>query len=114
MADTPHTVRLRDRGTFTLDIEDAAGLVATKELDLWQVNNRLYQMQLEFEGKPLTDFHAAVVQYLTELGFPTCSQMLADEFVGAIRQAVAEAKKKAGSASPSAASPASTASTSAA
>ena len=95
-------ITLEDTGLFTLTIrsapgeDDAAPEAVTRSLDLWQVHNHLYQIRKDMEGKPVTDYHTAVVNYLVELGFPLGSHKLADDFVVAIRNAVAETAKKNG------------------
>ena len=106
--------KLKDRGFFSLTIEDAHGEEVTQDLNLWKVCNYLHRLQLDFQGKSIVDFHDAVAEYLKELGYPTCSHQLADDFIATIRDAVAKTQKKSdGNSSPSADLPDSTASMSA-
>src|SRR5436190_1128226 len=59
-----------------------------QRLDLYYVNNRLYELGRQFSNKPAPEYHAAIVQLLVELGFPECSHHLADRFVRGIAERV--------------------------
>jgi len=65
-------------------------------MDLYQLNNRIYALAVAYEGKPATEFHAAVRRMLQEHGFPDCSDRLADRLCRKVREALEELKKKDG------------------
>jgi hypothetical protein len=78
-----------------------------QRLDLYYVNNRLYELGRQFSNKPAPEYHTAVVQLLVELGFPDCSHHLADRFVRGIVEKVKQLGN-AGSGTPTLGLPAST------
>ena len=84
----------------------AAGAEVT--LDLWEVNDRLYDYYGKNKDRPDADYNAGLVVLMTTLGLPKVSYRMAAKFADAIREAVAEKK---GKPSATAGSPASTAST---
>lgn len=65
-------------------------------IDLYEANNRIYELATEFREKPTHEYHAALVNYIQSLGFPACSHYLADRFGASVVQAVEDLKKKAG------------------
>lgn len=96
-------VELQDVGFIEVVINNEM-----KRLDLWEVNNRLFAIGHEHRGKAATEYHAAVAEYIKQLGFPECSHWLADQFVLKITGAVNALKNSAaGESKPG--SPASTA-----
>lgn len=102
---------LEELGYFVLGVRGPDGETVEQRLDLWKVNNRLFALQTEYEGKPLVDFHQAVVEYLQQLGFPECSHMLAASFIAAVRDAMEALQKKSANGSANAGSHAFTEST---
>jgi hypothetical protein len=105
------SIDLNDDGFEMVYLKDAEGKVLfKKELDLWETQNHIFDLQEKFKGKPHFEFHAAVVDYLKKLGFPPVSHRFADRLVGQLNAKVKELKN-APAGDPSPGSPASTAST---
>jgi hypothetical protein len=67
-----------------------------KRLDLYLVNNRLYELGRQKAGKPDHEYIAGVVELLAELGFPDCSHRLADRFVVGVNETLASLKNVSG------------------
>lgn len=86
---TPASIELEDLGFVTIAIGGVS-----QRLDLFAVNNKLWDLAKAHEGKSATDYHSAVVEFLKTLGFPECSHYLADKFIRAIWSAVDDIKKK--------------------
>mgnify|MGYP001595295017 CR=1 FL=1 len=81
---------------------------ATVTLDLFDVNNRLFELEQQNKGKPQSEFNAAIVDLMAGLGLPRCSHRVAVRFHDSIAEEMLSLKKKQ---SPMPDSPASTRST---
>ncbi len=64
------------------------------EVDLYQVNNHLIDLQAEHEGKPVNECNEAVAAYIESLGFPKVSHATAIKFSNAIFDACKGLEKK--------------------
>lgn len=75
-------------------------------VDCYATWNKLVGLRdrLTDEDKPIEDFHAGVVDFLAELGFPRVSHRAADRFADAMAMAV-DALKKNDNPEPTPASP---------
>lgn len=62
-------------------------------LDLFSVNNRLYELVQEHRGKSSGEFYAAAIDYIRSLGFPEVSHHAADRFMRAIWERMKQVKK---------------------
>src|SRR5437763_37947 len=85
--------------SLTLDDDGFLDLTiggVTQRIDVYQSQNRLFEISKSNADKPAEDFHKAVVALLEELGFPPPSHRLADRFVEAIAARVDELKKNSG------------------
>jgi hypothetical protein len=100
----PTTFSIDDTGFIDVTINGQC-----VHLDLWQVNNNLYEIGRAHQDKPAAEYFAAVCDHLETLGFPRVSHWAADQFVSHITEAVNALKKGVeGASTPD--SPASTAS----
>jgi len=84
---------LSDDGFETVRLlnPDGSELFAT-QIDLWEVHNRLVDLQNQHAGKPAWQFHQALVDYLKERGFPEVSHRFAARLAAGISQKVVELK----------------------
>lgn len=94
-----------------LDVEDGSLDVTigdvTLSVDLYKVNNDLYEIGRAHLNRPVNDYQAAVAGYIASLGFPAVPHKTADDFVVAVTERVADLKK-ATAGGPTPGSPAST------
>ena len=101
---------LTDDGYEHVSMKGADGAVVFEtDIDLWAVHNRLVELLKDHKDKPAYQFHAGVVTYLQELGFPEVSHRFASRFAGSVFARVQELKN-APAGAPTPGSPASTAS----
>lgn len=83
-------ILLEDDGYVLIEIGDVE-----VRLDVFQVNNRLWEIGKKAQDKPLNDYHVAVVDFMVSLGLPSCSHRLASKFIDTIADQVEALKKKA-------------------
>lgn len=65
-----------------------------QRLDLYAVNNHLFELGRTFQGKSVSEYTTAVVEYLTTLGYPACSHRTAQNFEKEIVRIVEDFRKK--------------------
>lgn len=103
---------MKDDGYETVRLMDEASgaIIYETQLDLWEAHSRIADLQMKFKGKPDYEFCAAIVDYLTEKGFPPVSHRFAINFNNGVVARV-QALKNSPAGAPLPGSPASTEST---
>src|SRR4051794_24716885 len=82
-------VKIEDDGFLPVQLGDTAVTI-----DLFDVYNRLVEIQEECAGKSARERNAATVEYMQSLGFPRASHAAAVAFTNAIYKAAEDRKKK--------------------
>lgn len=59
---------------------------AKVRLDVFEAHNRIATLSQAHDGKPVQEFHAAVVSLMQEFGLPHVSHSTADRFVVRMRE----------------------------
>jgi len=81
---------LDDDGFMLIEIDGQSTRV-----DVFAVNNQLFELAKKFQDKPLVGYHEAILDFMVSLGFPRGSHRLASKFELAITGQVELLKKKA-------------------
>ena len=66
----------------------------TQRLDVWEVDSKRGKLAEEFVGKPAHEFHAAAVDFVVGLGYPTVSHRMASNFLETIWNLAKSLEKK--------------------
>jgi hypothetical protein len=83
-------IELEEQGFVDVAVKDAdSDEVVSKRLDLYQLNNRMTEICNRLADKPVEQLQA-IVDMLSEMGFPTCSHRLAAQLYKAITERIAE------------------------
>lgn len=82
-----------DDGFVEVTIKGADGVSSeTKDLDLYETCNKLFDLARKHRDKPTPEYHTGVATLLRELGFPAVSHRTASRFAKQIFERVDQLK----------------------